>query len=404
MSSKTTAGTGSYVPNKARLQEFFVVSSDCHVNEPFDVFSSRVAQKFQDRIPKMKTDEKGRKWLIMEGARPSWIREAPRDEQISVDEVKRRWDTDGSRPQLDRTKGALFQQHGGTGAPRYADMDFDGIDAEIVFPNKGLSSFYSPDPELNVAMCSAWNDWAHETFVASERSFPAALVPAADVAAAVREVHKAADRNFRCVMVPPLLPNKGYNLPEFDPLWSALNDTGLPVCFHAGTGKDPRGATGAGGAIINYVVHAMNTVVQPLVEMCASGAFDRFPNLRCGSVEAGVGWIPYTLQAMDAGYESFTFWATPKLKAQPSEYFRRHCFATFEVDPIGIELQRYIGTDNMLWGNDYPHIEGCWPNSDVVIDAWGTKVSKEEKAKMLGLNAAKLFNIPVPARYQQAAA
>jgi predicted TIM-barrel fold metal-dependent hydrolase len=394
------ASAAAYVPDKQRLKDYFVISSDCHVNEPPDVFSARVDARFRERIPSMKVDEKGRKWLIMEGARPSWIREAPRNEQVPLAEFKRRWETDGTRPQLDRTKGAMFQLHGGTGPERYRDMDYDGVDAEIVFPNKGLAAFYSPDPALNVAMCRAWNDWAHETFCASARSFPAALIAPADVGAAVEEAKRAAERGFHAVMLPPLIREKGYNLPEFDPLWGVLNEAGLPVCFHAGTGKDPRGATGNGGAVINYVVHAMNTVVQPLVEVCASGVFDRFPRLRCGTVEAGVGWIPYTLQAMDLGYESFAFWATPKLAHKPSEYFRSHCFATFEVDPVGIELRRYIGADNLLWGNDYPHIEGCWPNSDLVVDSWGKSVLHDERAQMLGLNAARIFNIPVPRAYQ----
>lgn len=403
MSAPPTAVPG-YVPNKQRLQEYFVISSDCHVNEPPDVFSARVEERFRERIPTIKVDEKGRKWLIMEGARPSWIREAPRNEQVSLNEFKRRWETDGTRPQLDRTRGAMFQQHGGTGPERYQDMDYDGVDAEIVYPNKGLAAFYSPDPALNVALCRAWNDWAYETFHGSQRSFPAALIAPADIQAAIKEVERAAARGFHAVMLPPLIPGKGYNLPEFNPLWAALNETGLPVCFHAGTGKDPRGATGDGGAIINYVVHAMNTVVQPLVEVCASGVFDRYPRLRCGTIEAGVGWIPYTLQAMDLGYESFAFWVSPKLKCKPSEYFRSHCFATFEVDPVGVELRRYVGADNLLWGNDYPHIEGCWPNSDLVVESWGTEVSRTERAKMLGLNAAHIFNIPVPEQYRSKSA
>jgi predicted TIM-barrel fold metal-dependent hydrolase len=71
------------------------------------------------------------------------------------------------------------------------------------------------------------------------------------------------------------------------------------------------------------------------------------------------------------------------------------------VDPIGIELQKHIGVDNMLWGNDYPHIEGCWPNSDRVIEAWGTRVNDADKCKLLGLNAARIFSIPVPLKYRQ---
>src|ERR1700733_12232827 len=104
MSNARSDAGDTYVPNKNRFTDYFVVSADCHVNEPPDVFSSRVEERYRDRIPKMQVDEKGRKWLIMEGARPSWIREAPRDQQLSITQFKRRWETDGARPQLDRTK------------------------------------------------------------------------------------------------------------------------------------------------------------------------------------------------------------------------------------------------------------------------------------------------------------
>ena len=56
----------------------------------------------------------------------------------------------------------MFQNQGGFTASRYRDMDYDGVDAEIIFPNKGLTNWQSPDPEMNVVMCRAWTDWAHE--------------------------------------------------------------------------------------------------------------------------------------------------------------------------------------------------------------------------------------------------
>ena len=77
----------------------------------------------------------------------------------------------------------------------------------------------------------------------------------------MKEIERVAGLGFKFVMMPPLVKGTGYNMPEFDPIWATLSDTGLPVTFHAGTGKDPRTASGDGGAIINYVVHAMNTVL-----------------------------------------------------------------------------------------------------------------------------------------------
>lgn len=389
-------------PVKSALKDYFVVSADGHVNEPNDVWSARVEPRFRDRLPHIKVDEKGRKWFVAEGIRPSMIREAPRDKSVNVEAFIEQVGTSAARPPLDRTKGAMFQNQGGFTEDRYRDMDYDGVDAEIIFPNKGLTNWQSPDPELNVAMCRAWTDWAYETFKDHSRSFPAACVAPADIPAAVKDIELAADRNFRFVMMPPLVKGASYNQPVFDPIWDALSQTGLPVTFHAGTGKDPRTASGDGGAIINYVVHAMNTVLEPTVQLCSSGVFDRFPKLKFATIEAGAGWLPYALWAMDHGEDAFGFWVSPQLKYRPSEYFRMHGHASFETDPVGIELLDRIGVDNLLWGNDYPHVEGSWPNSEKAIKSWSGKLTHDQTARILGLNSARLFNIPVPEHFAAA--
>ncbi|WP_051974676.1 amidohydrolase family protein [Cupriavidus necator] len=380
-------------PNKEVLKDFFVVSADSHVNEPHDLWSTRVPDAFKARMPRIEVDAQGQKWFVMEGRRPSKIREAPRDAGVDVEAFKEQ-DTD-ERPRLDRTAGAMFQKVGNIDERRYRDMDYDGIDVEIVFPNKGLANWSSPDPEHNKVMCRVYNDWVSEAFKGRNRSLPVACIAPADIEAAVLEIQRVARLGFHSVMMPPLVGKRGYNSPDFDPVWAALSDANLPVLFHAGTGKDPRTAGGNGGAVINYVVHAMNTVLEPVVQICSSGVFDRFPRLKFATIEAGAGWVPYALWAMDHGYEKHAFWVTPKLKYKPSEYFRMHGHASFQDDPIGIETRHWMGVDAVMWGNDYPHLEGTWPHSKEVIDAFGD-ITREEKAKIIGLNAARLFHIDVP--------
>jgi len=384
---------------KETLKDYFVVSADSHVNEPPDLWTKRVDEKFRDRMPQIKVDEQGRKWFSVEGLRPSRIREAPRSEQVLVEDFKQRSEHEGKRPQLDRTKGAMFQQQGGIGPERQADMDYDGIDAEIVFPNKGLVCWASPDPEHNYAMCSVYNDWVHEAFRNSRRSFPVAAIPPADVNIAIKEIERVAKMGFHAIMIPPLLRDgRGYNSPDFDPMWAALDEIGMPICFHAGTGKDPRTSSGQGGAIINYVVHAVNTVLQPAVELCASGVLERFRNLQFATVEAGAGWVPFAIHAMDEAFEKHAFWVSPKLQQKPSEYFRQHGHASFQDDPVGIELRDLLGTDRIMWGNDYPHLEGTWPYSQEIIENYG--MPRDDTARIVGLNAARLFNIDVPEHFR----
>jgi len=191
------------------------------------------------------------------------------------------------------------------------------------------------------------------------------------------------------------------DLPLFDPLWAAICDVDLPVTFHVSTGRDPRTARGNGGAVINYAVHSLSPTMEPLVNLCASGVVERFPKLSFGSIEAGIGWVPWMLTAMDEAYHKHHMWVRPKLKALPSDYFRANAFASFGEDAPGLDLMRDYGlSNNFLWANDFPHHEGTWPHSAAAIERTMAKLDDGERARVLGLNAARVFKFDIPARYR----
>ncbi|MCZ6807548.1 MAG: amidohydrolase family protein, partial [Deltaproteobacteria bacterium] len=192
-----------------------------------------------------------------------------------------------------------------------------------------------------------------------------------------------------------------YNLPEFDPLWACIQDVDLPVTFHVSTGRDPRTSRGNGGAVINYAVHSLAPTMEPIANLCSSGVLDRFPKLCFGSVEAGIGWVPWAISALDEAYRKHHMFVRPKLEMLPSEYFRRNGFATFQEDKPGLDLAREHNlTDNFMWANDYPHHEGTWPHSAQAIERTMTALDDGERAKILGLNAARVFKFEVPERYR----
>ena len=90
-------------------------------------------------------------------------------------------------------------------------------------------------------------------------------------------------------------------------------------------------------------------------------------------------------------------WAYPKLKMLPSEYFKEHWWLGFQDDPMGVQdAEHWFGTSRLLWGNDYPHHEGTWPHSPAAIERTMGGLSDRQRAKILGLNAAKLFGFEVP--------
>ena len=362
----------------------FVISADCHANEPAELWQERIDEKYRHRLPGMRKDESGKTVQFSEGFRPIRLRHV-----------------------VFEGEDLLRNKTGRTPEERLADHDRDGIDAEIMFPNKGLTMWATPDCEFSQAMCRVWNDWAWETFGPYyDRLSPLAAIAAGDIEGSVEEVQRVARLGFRGLTLPckPIWgahdhKHLNYNLPEFDPLWSVIQDCDLAMTFHVSTGRDPRASRGNGGAVINYAVHSLAPTMEPIANLCASGVLERFPGLRFGSIEAGIGWVAWAIQAMDEAYRKHHMFVRPKLKQLPSDYFRQSGFASFQEDPAGLHLAReHDLVSNFLWANDYPHHEGTWPHSAAAIERTMAHLNETERAKILGLNAACIFKFEIPER------
>ena len=152
--------------------------------------------------------------------------------------------------------------------------------------------------------------------------------------------------------------------PVWEPLWKAVDEVDLPLHFHTFPTTAPRSRTEARqvqrAAMFTGVSAFQMGLIHIMAGMIGAGVFERHPNLRIGFGESGVGWIPYALHRMDFEFED-RFRDLMKLK--PSEYWRRQCSATFQFDPIGAKLIDDIGVETIMWGSDYPHTDGIWPES-----------------------------------------
>ncbi|PON17171.1 amidohydrolase [Candidatus Entotheonella serta] len=304
----------------------------------------------------------------------------------------------------------LRSESGQTPEQRLADLAAAGVDAEVLFPNKGLTIWATRDADFSHAMCRAYNEWAWETFAAyNDCLSPMAAIAPGNLDTAINEIECCAKLGFRGLALPckpqwgpPDVDDANYNLKEYDRLWACVVDVDLPVTFHVSTGRDPRTSRSRGGAVINYAVHSLAPSMEPIANICASGVAEQFPTLRFGTVEAGIGWVPWALQAMDEAYLKHHMWVRPKLDLLPSEYFRRQGFATFQEDGPSLDLARaYDLTGNFMWANDFPHHGGSWPHSAQAIERTMGHLDDRERAQILGLNAAKVFRFPIPERYLQ---
>lgn len=367
--------------------KFFMVSADGHVQEPKTFLKDRISEEYHHRLPGVVLGQSGEKFQKTEGfrqARLNWVQPLEGHEK-------------------------LRNESGLTPEARLSDLALDGCDAEILFPNKGLTIWATQDAQFSHAMCRAYNEWAWEEFAAyNDRLVPMACIAPAALEEAVAEIERCAALGFKgfslpCkpVFGPPDVDDLNYNLREFEPLWDCIEDVDLPITFHVSTGRDPRTARSHGGAVINYTVHSLAPTMEPLVSICASGVAERHPKLRFGAIEAGIGWVAWMLEAMDEAYLKHHMWLRPKLEGLPSAYFRRQGFASFQEDRAGIALASEFGlVDNFLWANDFPHHEGSWPYSAQAIERTMSKLTDTERAKILGLNAARIFRIPVPERFR----
>ena len=388
-------------PNK-----YYMVSVDAHAIEPNDYLATRIDKKYLDRIPRIEIDEDGAQWTISDGMKPVLIKPG-RHAEKHLQPLESFEDVDMFQPYSRRWEEADLErnQAGLSIAQRIKEAEADGVDAEIIFPNKGLLAFGTPDPVFQGAMFRAWNRWARETFAEQwDRCMPMAMIATGDLEGAMAEITWAAEQGFKGLTMPnkpifgPLKDGElQYNDKSFEPLWSLVEEVDLPITFHVSTGRDPRAVGGHGGALINYVSHSMSTVMEPLVQLISSGVFENHPKLKAGSVEGGIGWVPWMLEALDYAHKAHHMWVRPVLPEMPSFYYRRNCFSAFMNDRAALVLAEELDlVDNFMWSNDYPHHEGSWPHSAESIERQMDTLSETSREKILGLNAARVFKLAGP--------
>ena len=277
---------------------------------------------------------------------------------------------------------------------RARDQDKDGITAEIVYPTSAMSTFVSPDPAFQMAMARTYNDWAHDIFGGHPRFAPAAVLPVIDIAAAIAEVQRVAQIGFRSLFMPVQVVNqRQYNDPIYDPLWAAVQESGLVVSFHCGTGHEPRGERGPGGAVINYVLHAQGDGPYLVTYLCASGVLQRFPGIHFVTVETDAAWLAWVLQSMDLIYRDHHMWVNPKLDLLPGDYWRRQGHSCIMDDKVAVANRAFTGVQTLLWGNDYPHHEGTWPHSQEAVSRMFEGVPEDETRQIVGGTIAQVYGL-----------
>lgn len=283
---------------------------------------------------------------------------------------------------------------------RMKDLDTEGVDQEILFPQKFFNLLFLEQLEEKEWCARAYNQALSE-FCAQEpdRLHGVAILNWWDPGATRDALAEIKSLGFKTAMI-PIQPGKfadgepvNYHGERMDEFWSAIEESGLPICFHIGErpvnpATSPRGAAGI------FVMHQMGGMRNIWSTMTFGGVFDRNPGLRVIFVESGLHWVPGALQEADMIYESFPSHIRPKLGHSPSHYWFNNCYATFMVDPAGLEMLHRIGADRCLWSSDYPHNESTLGYTRSAVEAVFDATNEADAKKILGGNAIELFGLP----------
>ncbi len=194
-----------------------------------------------------------------------------------------------------------------------------------------------------------------------------------------------------------MLPLRGmpheYNHRYWEPLWDAIEETGMPVVMHQGTGHDMLFYRGPGAAVANLLAtQSMAPRTAGLLAM--SGVLENHPGLQFVMVETNAGWISWAMDTLDWYYDAFQLnpgWVKPILKEKPSFYVKRQIHGTFQKDFTGVNNIPLTGAAPVMWGSDYPHGEGTYPHSRKVVREVCDGLTDAQARAVVGGTAIELF-------------
>lgn len=380
-----------------------IIDVDTHITEPPDLWTSRVPASMADRVPYVDKDHRGFDAWFLNGERIASVgftATAGWGEPVS----------DGGPATYDQLHPAAADP-----AARLEYMDSERIWAMVLYPNVGgfgNQRFLAlDDADLMLACVQAYNDFQTDFASADPRRLlPVTALPFWDIDATVAEIERCHDLGHRGVLFtgePESFDQPFLSDTHWDPLWAVAQERGLPVSFHIGSGDFEKDFSPARirsqGFATAYARVSANLFLGNgfhLTELLFSGVLARFPELQVVSVESGIGWVPFMLEALDHQFhEAGLAHARPDLEMLPSEYFARQVYACYWFEQVGPQrLIETIGADRILFETDFPHPTCLYGNVWEAIDGGLAGHSDEVRRKILWDNARDLYSVEEPSR------
>jgi predicted TIM-barrel fold metal-dependent hydrolase len=362
-----------------------LVDSDSHINEPPDLWTSRVPAKFKDRAPRMEHFEQGDAW-VLEGVK---------------DPINFGSNAAAGIPLAERSAWVRWEDirpGGYDPKARLLEMDVDLVDAAVLYPTPRISHLMiaNPDPEFHLAMVRAYNDWLSEYAEHDpSRLGGIMLIPNRGVDAAVAEIERVIDRPGMVGCLLGCYPHGDLDLSiEDDPVWQAIAERDVPLHIHVALVNEYPSDIYAPGMITQGLVQGylrFRDVPGRMLQFLEGGVFDRVPNLNIVLAEVDAGWVPYVKEQVDNRVLRRELGTEMRGRRLPSSVIEEHFYYTYITDHFAVRNRSYVGVDRLMWSSDFPHGGSDWPGSVRVIHADFADVPSWERDLILAGNAQRLY-------------
>jgi predicted TIM-barrel fold metal-dependent hydrolase len=388
----------------SEVDRYQVIDTDTHVIEPYDLWTSRLSvAKWGDLVPHVKWDDQWQEdaWYFGDtrvgpgasAAQAGW-HQYPPEHPPTLDVVDRAtWDADA----------------------RLQRMDEYGIWAQVLYPN--VAGFGAGkvltigDGELMLACVQAYNDFLAEYASTNPRRFiPIMALPMWDLALCQAEIARGVELGHKGAIMtgePAFWSLPKLADPHWDPLWATLQEAGLSVNFHIGSGDMSifDAAYEAAGPHANYAGFGVQFGIgnaKVIANLITGGVCHRFPDLKFVSVESGIGWIPFALEHLDWQWKNCGVPDEhPEYDLLPSEYFLRQMYGCFwfETQTVRAAIDQF-GPDWILYESDFPHPTSMAPGPataavaprEFIAEGLGD-IPEDALRKILHDNAARLYRL-----------
>ena len=377
-----------------------LISGDNHIDLtycPADLWSSQAPAKWKLLAPRVEELEDGLHWFVDAQDKGMWNGVGPGFLKYQkgmfghIDEMK------DLGFEWDNSRGA--QPRPTTPELRLADLDRDGLDAEIVYGCLMINEMIA-NGEQRAWADRIYNDWAVDFAKRADpnRIYPLAIVPNNDPKVAADEVRRCAamglkggDLAFKRMSL-PLYHHDWYQL------WEAAAECRFPISFHSTGFKGLRTPDTPEmekeyllpWRLVRSALFQLDTM-EVLVSLIASGACEKYPDFNFVLGESGVTWLPYVFDRLDTEYDDRGRALGFSLK--PSDYFKRQGYVTYQQDKFMEPIIPLVGEDNIIWGADYPHPDCIWPASRQTIEKNLGMMSESVRRKITRDNVMTLYGL-----------